>query len=521
MKKNDDSQYRNIILIIYYLICILTAQTYIPADPFNLLFTEKNIFLENKKPGSLIIRPLFEPVESNSMWLLKVRNEFFYNNDVPNLENMSDRWVGKGAGYFSSINLSYVDKYFSLSIEPYYFINQNDDYKEPQRLPKFSRLNDNRPHTSSPYIAYGVRELQIYAKFKGIGAGFSNANMWWGSGIHSSIMMTNNTSGFGYAFLGTLSETMYKNIGINARYIFSKLDKKSLYKPYYSAFAISISYYLDNIYTIGITKTALTGGSHPTADKVTWQDAALAIFGSGLIPDSWNVDDYRENWSTDDHAAAGYFSVDIKRSMLKLFFGIGRNDIVWDPLQLLVYPDHAIAINIGMRKYKIFQFEQLFFGIEYTNLMLPRLSHLLAPGDWYARDQYDYNSYDGRRWVAHSGSDSDDLLIIFGWLDDTITILPSFNYERHGLRQPTSIAETNLILDQINDIWTETKLEFRLDLRYKYKAYKLNLYFEREVTLNLESKDKTQKGFVVWIGIEREFDKVTLEGLYNMVKIKK
>ncbi len=511
MKKNIIIQYLIVLIIIYCIQGYLEAQVYISADPFNLLYTEKKILLDNNSHRTLIIRPLFKRVESNYIWSLKVRSEFFYNSDAPNLENMSDRWIGKGIGHFTSFNISYINKYFAFSAEPYYFIDKNDDYNEPDRLPKFSRLNDNRPHTESPYVTYGIRELQIYAKYKGIGAGFSNANMWWGSGIHSSIMMTNNTSGFRHVFLGTIGENMYKNIGINARYVFSKLDKKSLYRPYFSAFAISVSYYSNNIYTIGVTKTALIGGLHPSANKIKWQDAALAVFGSGIIPKSWDLEDYRTNWSTDDHAAAGYFSVDIKKSMLKIFFGIGRNDIIWDSLQFLVYPDHAIALNVGMRKYKIFKLEQLFFGIEYTNLMLPRLSHILSPGDWYAREGYDYNSYDGRRWVAHSGSDSDDLLIIFGWLDDPITILPSFNYERHGLRQPTS----DLKFNQINNIWHETKLEFRIDIRYKYKAYKLNLYYEREIILNLESKNKSRKGNVIWFGIERELDKDVFKGLYN------
>ncbi len=516
--KKKIKHYWIIFLIIYCIKGTLVAQIYIPADPFNLLYAEKKVLLGHNRYGTLTIRPLFKPVGSNSAWSLKVRSEFYYNSNAPNLENMSDKWIGKGVGHFSSVNLSYVNQYFGLSVEPYYFIDQNDDYNEPHRITIFSRLNDNRPHTNSPYVAYGIRELQIYAKYKGIGAGFSNANMWWGPGLHSSIMMTNNTSGFGYAFLGTVNEKMYKNIGINARYIFSKFDKKSLYQPYFSAFVIGLSYYSDNIYTIGVSKTALTGGTHPAADAVTWQEAALAVLYSGIMPKSISQDDYRKQWSTDDHAVAGYFSINIKKSLLKLFLEIGRTDIISELSQFLVYPDHAMAINIGMRKYGFFGLEQLFFGIEYTHLKISRLAFLHKTGNWYERPAYDYSSYNGRVWVAHSGSDSDDLLIMFGWLGETITILPSFNYERHGFQRPVSQAETSFLFDQVNEIWPETKLEFRLDLRYKYKAYKLNLYYEREVILNLESRDKIRTGNVIWVGIERELDNVVFKGLYNKLR---
>ena len=37
------------------------------------------------------------------------------------------------------------------------------------------------------------------------------------------------------------------------------------------------------------------------------------------------------------------------------------------------------------------------------------------PAPMYNRDFYDYSSYDNRRWAAHSGSDSDDLYIFFGY----------------------------------------------------------------------------------------------------------
>ncbi len=130
----------------------------------------------------------------------------------------------------------YNSEHVFASIEPYYFISQNDDYQEQQRIPKFSHLNDNRPHLETPYKSVGIRETQIYLNHNGIGGGFSNANMWWGPGIHSSLMMTNNTTGFGHLMLGTINEKRIKDWGFNGRYIFSKFGKKSESKPYYSGF---------------------------------------------------------------------------------------------------------------------------------------------------------------------------------------------------------------------------------------------------------------------------------------------
>lgn len=480
---------------------IVLSQIYIPADPYNLLLTEKKMLDKNSDSILLITRPVFRSVDMHNNWSLKIRSEFFYNSSAPNLENMSDRWIGKGVGFFSSINVAYRSRYLAISAEPYYFINQNDDYYEPQSKAKFSVLNDNRPHAESPYIAYGIRELQIYANYKGIGAGFSNSNMWWGPGLHTSTTMTNNTSGFGHIFLGTIEEKRYKKWGFSGRYIFSKFDKKSKYEPYYTAAVFGASYYSDPTISIGIVREALTGGTHAAVlrDSVKWQDAALSIFKGIFLSDD------PSDYSADDHAGTAYISVFFNKSKLNVFFEIGRTDLSSNLGSLLVYPDHAIATNVGFRKYGLFGNENLFFGCEYFQNINSRSSHRIQSGDWYDRGSYEFNSYNGRRWAAHSGSDSDDLLLMFGWLDDNITILPSFNYERHGVRYDKG---NRMIFDQLNNKLPETKLEFRIDLRYKYKAYKLNLYYEREVTLNLEFSDKTRKGNVIWVGIERDINKL-------------
>lgn len=102
--------------------------------------------------------------------------------------------------------------------------------------------------------------------------------MWWGPGIHSSLMMTNNTTGFGHIMLGTLDEKRYKNWGFNGRYVFSKFDKKSLYEPYYSAILLGVTYYADPIVTIGLSKAAASRrNSSYNADTVSVKQAMVAF----------------------------------------------------------------------------------------------------------------------------------------------------------------------------------------------------------------------------------------------------
>lgn len=313
------------IIVATFFINIIYTQVYIPADPFNILLIEKKIMESRNYPGSLMIRPLFlYDKDLQNKLFINYRSELFFNTNAPNLENTSNKWIGRGFSIFNSFNISYRGKYFAGSAEPFHFFNQNRSYEVPIRIPLLSGLNDNLAHSNSPYQSVGVRETQLYVHYKGIGGGYSNANMWWGPGVHSSLMMTNNTTGFGHFMLGTLEEKRYKNWGFNGRYIFSKFDNKSLYEPFYTAIMFGITHYSNPIVTIGLSKAAQTGGTSLGADTLSVVQAMLAIFQGVTAGDPST---YRERHSLDDHTIAGYIETIFPKSKLKVFLEVGRNDI--------------------------------------------------------------------------------------------------------------------------------------------------------------------------------------------------
>ncbi|HJN68729.1 MAG TPA: hypothetical protein QF602_04675, partial [Candidatus Marinimicrobia bacterium] len=65
------------------------------------------------------------PKSYNNRWSLTASAEYFDNDNAPNLENSSVRWIGKGVSRFSSLRFSYSGKFLSFSIEPYHFENEN------------------------------------------------------------------------------------------------------------------------------------------------------------------------------------------------------------------------------------------------------------------------------------------------------------------------------------------------------------------------------------------------------------
>ena len=465
----------NIVVFLIFIFNNLFAQLIIPADPYGLLKHEQMIYLEDKNILSqTILRPNF--YNTNNLWSLKIRSEIFYNNGAPNLENMSNRIIGRGIGLFTGINFSYSGKLFNFSIEPFYFTSQNNNIEKINRDMFFAHLNDVRFDNNTPYSIAGFRETQLYITYQGFGLGFSNANMWWGPGLHSSLTMTNNTSGFPHLMIGTINHKIYRNIRYNFRYVFTQLDKTDN-NPYYTAFVGTIQFVTEPIITIGFNRNILSPRIINNKEISKFEAATIIFYSPDKIENTYQI-------------LATYFILEFPKSGLKIFFEFGTTDKWQNFSDLLNYPDHGIGSIIGFRQYGPFNNQNLIMGFEYARLAQSSFWDKRPTPNWYGNQLFDYSSYDGYRWAAHSGSDSDDLYIYFGYQSNKWSFVPAFNYERHGLLYSRP---------------AEVKMEVRLDFRYNWKDYQFNVFFEREWLEHVGFvPNKWRIGNVLWFGIERD-----------------
>jgi len=417
---------------------------------------------------------------------------------------MDVRYFGKGYGWFMGLNVSYWGRFLAFSFEPYWLKDDNHPVTINERPRPFTHLNDVPIDKNSPFVRSGFREAQLYLHYKGLGFGVSNASLWWGPGIHNTLSMTNNTVGFPHVMLGTLKEIRWRNVGINGRYTFARMNDEKGYRAiYFTALTGTMTLYTEPIITVGFSRNYLSGGLEveiPWTAKKAMRLVFEGLFIENLLGKKYTVGGH-DPW---DQTLSGYFTLTFPQSGLKLFWEIGINDHRQNKADLRVQPDHAMASIVGLRKYGLFGNENLLGGFEYTNLILGRFWYIRATPNWYDRAYYDDFSYENRRWAAHSGSDSDDFLIYFGYQSDRLAFIPAFNYERHGV---------------IYKYPAEVKLEFRLDVRYHMGQWRVNAYFEHEyfehigfvdVSDNLWS-GKYNPGSVrrtntFIIGLERSFD---------------
>ena len=292
---------------------------------------------------------------------------------------------------------------------------------------------------------------------------------------HSEILEYQKNR-FPYLMIGTLKEKHYRNLGYNFKYIFSELDN-TVNDSYYTSLLARITFYIKPILTIGFNRNILLP-VESNGKKFSRIDAANIFF--------YDLSILKSSYQT----LIAYFVLDFPDSGLKIFFELGTTDKWKDFNDYVNYPDLGIGSIIGIRQYGPFGNNNLVMGFEYARLAQSSFWDKRPTLNWYSNPVFDFSSYNGRRWAAHSGSDSDDLYIYFGYHTNKWSLIPSLNYERHGIlfARPA-----------------EVKMEIKLDFRYSWNNYYFNILYEREwVEHEGFIPDKWRTGNVIWFGIERD-----------------
>ena len=93
-------------LYIIFLSLSLASTLYYEADPFFLFEYEMNQFNSKDFNDNLNNRPTFSS-DIEKKFNLDFNVWYYYNDNAPNLENTSNRWVSKGSSFYNSVHLDY------------------------------------------------------------------------------------------------------------------------------------------------------------------------------------------------------------------------------------------------------------------------------------------------------------------------------------------------------------------------------------------------------------------------------
>ena len=389
-----------------------------------------------------IIRPFYQ-IKKRSSLNISYTSLNFYNTGFTNIDNNGELIAFPKMSNYLKSTISYFGKYFYLKFSPLLQKNNKDSDTIPLIGGNFSYLNDKNADISISENSHFLKQSTIALHYHGIGVGLSNENMWFGPGFHSSLSMSNNAPGFKHYFIGTLKQQKFSNYGFNFRYFVS--ERHNGQSPFFhTALASTITYYSNPTITMGFSRLYLSGG----VDKIIWsmEDAAKLVFEplfGGSKKNLKYVGQYEgepDYWDPWDQLLVGFLNIYFPQSKAHYYLELGTDDSRANIIDLKAHWDHAIGYIYGFKKYGIMGNKFLFFGFE--NMSNKNTANTLNPkfyrGSWrvqnfYQHDQYLFSSVEGRRWAAHSGSDSDDKIIMLGYIKGDFSIISSYNIERHGV----------------------------------------------------------------------------------------
>jgi hypothetical protein len=383
----------------------------------------------------------------HSIFSISFNQSFYFNTNLPNLENFDGLYIPKGYGLYSSIFYLFNSKYVELSAEP--TVKHSKEYKLsiPEKLYEFSVLNDVPKNNQIKYTTF--KNSGIKLKKNNLSLGVGNWNHWWGPGIHNSLVLSNNSEGFYHYYIGIDSyESLIENIKYKFKYMVS--EKINYYEGsdyYFSAWFLELKY---KMIQIGIARNVISGG-YPDLKWDITNAATVLLDNNNII-----------YWDTiNSYYISSHFD-----NNLMLFIELAFPKRNFGEKDINTYWDHSMASNLGLRKQGAFGSDYFTFGFEYTRLVQGIYYNNLPTANWYDNKRNHYSSFNSRRWAAHSGSDSDDFLIFLGYVNNIFSMIYSVNFERHGITYsfPPEVKFENRISASFN----LQRTSFYLHYEYEY-----------------------------------------------------
>lgn len=211
-------------------------------------------------------------------------------------------------------------------------------------------------------IAWGQSSIRL--TFNSISLGFSNENIWWGPGIHNSLIMTNSASGFAHFTLNTVSPIKTPLGSFEGQIIAGWLKNSGYIPPNHDLIDFNGNGFYD---------PKSEDGRYINGMVLSYQPKWVSGLFIGLIR-SYQIYHHKMGEEFGDYLPVFsalsrkkvekkhgevkpydfYNSVFIRyvwpESHVEIYGEYGRSDYYWDKNDLTLQLDHSAAYNVGFRK---------------------------------------------------------------------------------------------------------------------------------------------------------------------------
>lgn len=423
---------------LYFLILLSFSTVKLKAQtlPVGLLenvedeYRRRQLLGKDSTNGSYMIRPINLRGDHNlhllyendkvgaKIYALPVVWQQQYNTHHP--YGMNDGSMIPAKGYQTQVSAGLYAKLGPLSIQlrPEFVYAENKKFEEIQDNKNAFDIKDRYAaffngidlptrFGEQAYSKLSWGQSSIKLTFDPVSFGISNENLWWGPGLRSSLLMSNEAPGFKHLTLNT-SKPVDTYIGsFEAQIVGGRLeasgvplpdDKRFKPKPddwrYFSGVAFAYQpKWLPNLY-LGFNRSFI----------VYHKDMGSGFgdyfpFFSSLEKSSFEKEegDNLEDQSKRDQYISFYGRWVMPESKAEVYLEYGRNDHSYNARDFLVQPEHSRAYVAGFRK--LISLTQpdtyLQLGIEFTQLEMTQTKSLRISPPWYkhyqVKDGYTHN----------------------------------------------------------------------------------------------------------------------------------
>ena len=172
---------------------------------------------------SLSSRLSFAPADTLARHVIGPELLVVRNSALPFSQNDGALWAGRGTSWRLTAGVTASRGPFRLVLMPELADGANREFRDAWPPDGFNRpfLEPGRSDYASPWnqhpfpadvpVRFGItpyRQLtlgqsSLWVEGRGVAAGFSAENQWWGPGVHDALIMTNNAAGVPHLFVRT------------------------------------------------------------------------------------------------------------------------------------------------------------------------------------------------------------------------------------------------------------------------------------------------------------------------------
>jgi hypothetical protein len=241
-------------------------------------------------------------------------------------------------------------------------------------------------------------QSKISLSFFSMSGGLSTQNLWWGPGIHSSLLMSNNAPGFLHGFFSSQHPVRTAIGNFEWQLIGAKIDANSNYgfenfnlntqplnrSRYLSAYVISYHpKWVPGLF-LGMTRGLQRYRTDIDKSGTSFINKYLPVLTKGFQKQDAQADDTMRT----DQLASFFMRWVLAKAQAEFYIEYGFNDYNQNVRDLLMAPSHSAAYIIGVKKIITLNgTKYLDLGFEMTQMSQSPDAIVREAGNWYTHGE--------------------------------------------------------------------------------------------------------------------------------------